>query len=94
MGEHRDPDIRHVEDAPIAGTSSYMAPEQLEGNLDALGPWTDVYLLGAVLYEVIQARLRTPGNANPSGAPLPAVDRLHRLAPMSRVSSRISSSSP
>ncbi len=76
-GEHRDPDIAHVEDAPIAGTSSYMAPEQLEGIPDALGPWTDVYLLGAVLYEVIQG---TPPHAgqreserrtSPRGRPTP-----------------------
>jgi tetratricopeptide (TPR) repeat protein/tRNA A-37 threonylcarbamoyl transferase component Bud32 len=32
------------------GTPAYMSPEQAEGNLDALGPWSDVYSLGATLY--------------------------------------------
>jgi serine/threonine protein kinase/WD40 repeat protein len=32
------------------GTPRYMSPEQAIGNLDALGPETDVYSLGATLY--------------------------------------------
>ncbi len=41
----------------IAGTPAYMAPEMLEGNGGALGPHTDVYLLGATLHELL---LRSP----------------------------------
>ncbi len=33
-----------------AGTPAYMAPEQTDDDPDGLGPWTDVYLLGGVLY--------------------------------------------
>lgn len=55
-GERTDPALAHVEDAPIAGTLAYMAPEQLEGDPDVLGPWTDTYLLGATLYELLGGR--------------------------------------
>lgn len=36
-----------------AGTVAYMAPEQTEDTPANLGPWTDVWLLGAILYEIL-----------------------------------------
>jgi serine/threonine protein kinase/tetratricopeptide (TPR) repeat protein len=36
----------------IAGTPDYMAPEQIEGNWRDQGPWTDLYSLGCVAYEL------------------------------------------
>src|SRR5690606_29562446 len=37
------------------GTPAYMAPEQTERSLERLGPATDVYLLGATLFEIVSA---------------------------------------
>ncbi|MEM9701495.1 MAG: PAS domain-containing protein [Planctomycetota bacterium] len=40
----------------IAGTPAYMAPEQARGDAAAVGPATDIYLLGAVLFEIAVGR--------------------------------------
>ena len=40
----------------IAGTLCYMAPEMLDQNGARLSPRTDVYLLGAVLYEIVMGK--------------------------------------
>jgi serine/threonine protein kinase len=53
-GDRSDSTLYH----PInpAGTPTFMAPEQTLPALDGLGPWTDIYLLGGILYLLLCGR--------------------------------------
>lgn len=45
----------------VLGTLSYMPPEQLSGQVDELGPRSDIYSIGVTLYQAITARPPFPG---------------------------------
>ena len=48
-------------DGSIAGTPQYMAPEQASGKIKELDERTDVYALGAILYQILTLRAPVDG---------------------------------
>lgn len=45
-----------TETSSMGGTPAYMAPEMATGPLDKITPLSDVYLLGAILYEILTGK--------------------------------------
>jgi hypothetical protein len=54
----------------LVGTPAYMAPEQVQGQTDAIGPLSDVYGLGVVLYQAVSGRTPFVG---------PALSLMHQI---------------
>lgn len=53
---------RLTSEGVILGSPAYMSPEQVEGNPDAVGPLTDIYSLGIILFELLTGQLPYDGS--------------------------------
>jgi serine/threonine protein kinase len=53
-------------DARLIGTPSYMSPEQAEGRHDDVGPQTDLWAVGAIMYEMATGDLAFEGASMPA----------------------------
>ncbi len=63
FGTVRLGDRRRTQTGEQLGTPLYMAPEQIAGEDDLIGPWSDVYALGVVLFELLTLRATSPDDS-------------------------------
>lgn len=55
-------EIRVTQGGQMLGTPAYMSPEQVDGNVELMGPPCDVYSLGVMTYELLTGRLPYEGS--------------------------------
>lgn len=73
---------RWFERDAIVGTLEYMASEQCTGAFERLGPWTDLFSVGAVAFELCAGRRPFPGAGDHAGLVRRLREPPPRLVPM------------
>ena len=58
----RQADAKLTQEGSMLGTPAYMPPEQVNGDLERMGPASDIYSLGVILYELLTGRLPFEGS--------------------------------
>ena len=59
--EQREEEARLTQHGSLLGTPAYMAPEQIGGESEGMGPGVDIYSLGVILFELLTGTLPFTG---------------------------------
>ena len=76
LAKKRDDSTGLTLSGAVMGTPAYMAPEQAAGRSRDIGPASDTYALGVILYELLTGR--TPFQ----GTTMEVLDQVRHAAPL------------